>query len=79
MRRVEAISNLNTVCTFRSLHQHTTSAFHLAEKSDLSVVNLVLSANSASTASSSEAITVEGKEMLITPFNLTPLRDLKMV
>lgn len=67
MRRVEAISNLNTVCTFRSLHQHAKSAFHSEKKSDLSVVILVLSANSASTASSSEAITVEGKEMLITP------------
>lgn len=64
MRRVEAISNLNTVCTFRSLHQHAKSAFHSEKKSDLSVVILVLSANSAS---SSEAITVEGKEMLITP------------
>lgn len=59
MRRVEAISNLNTVCTSRSK-----SAFHSAEKRDLSVVNLVLSANS--TASSSEAITAEEKEMLIT-------------
>lgn len=77
LKRVTAISDVKTVCTFGSLHQQAKSARRSVKKSDLSVVILVLSANAASTASSSKAITAKGKETLIT-FKWTPTSDLKM-